>query len=42
MVHFTRRAFLEVTGGLVIGFALPLRPRPFTGKRLRSLPFALA
>ena len=29
MVHFTRRAFLEVTGGLVIGFALPLKLRPF-------------
>jgi isoquinoline 1-oxidoreductase subunit beta len=29
MVAFTRRAFLEATGGLVIGFALPWKLHPF-------------
>src|SRR5262249_27716678 len=28
-MRITRRGFLEVTGGLVIGFALPVRARPY-------------
>jgi len=37
----TRRGFIEVTGGLVLGFAVPLKLRPYLAEAATAAPVAL-
>jgi len=37
----TRRGFIEVTGGLVLGFAVPLKLRPYLAEAAGAAPVAL-